>query len=353
VAQIGVILGLLGMGLTDPKLQLGTLVAFALFTAFASATQDIVIDAYRIECAPQEQQAALAAMYQGGYRVGMIVAGALALLLADLFATDAAPGSYDFLAWRKTYLCMALIMLIGVVTTLIISPPINTATMYTGTRRSPALWFRDVVVAPFAEFFRRYGKLAGLILALVATYRISDIVLGVMTNVFYSDLGFTKTQVGTITKGYGLVMTLIGAFVGGALAPKVGATRLLLIGAVLVAATNLLFAWLAGQEPTTQALVLVISIDNFCGGLATTGFLAYLSSLTSVKFSATQYALFSSLMSLLPKFVAGFSGGLIDQTSYPTFFVACALLGLPAIGLILWLRYLTGPTDTRAVSADL
>lgn len=349
VAQIGVILGLLGMGLTDPRLQLGTLVAFALFTAFASATQDIVIDAYRIECAPQEQQAALAAMYQGGYRVGMIVAGALALLLADLFATDAASGRYDFLAWRKTYLCMALIMLIGVVTTLAISPPINTATMYAGTRRSPALWFKDVVVAPFAEFFRRYGKLAGLILALVATYRISDIVLGVMTNVFYSDLGFTKTQVGTITKGYGLVMTLVGAFVGGALAPKVGATRLLLIGAVLVAATNLLFAWLAGQEPTTQALILVISIDNFCGGLATTGFLAYLSSLTSVQFSATQYALFSSLMSLLPKFVAGFSGGFIDQTSYPTFFVACALLGLPAIGLILWLRYLTGPTDTRAV----
>ena len=238
-------------------------------------------------------------------------------------------------------------MLLGVATTFIVSSPVNTAAMYAGPQRSPADWFNQVVFEPFAEFFARYGKLAGLILALIATYRISDIVLGVMTNVFYSDLGYTKTQVGTITKGYGLVMTLVGAFVGGALAPKLGVTRLLLLGAVLVAFSNLLFAWLSGQVPTSGALILVISIDNFCGGLATTSFLAYLSGLTSVKFSATQYALFSSLMSLLPKFIAGWSGWFIDKTDYPTFFYTCALLGLPAIALILWLRHLTGPTDTR------
>ena len=347
MAQIGVILGLLGMAVTDPKLQLGVLVVCALFTAFASATQDVVIDAYRIECAPVEEQAALAAMYQAGYRVGMIVAGAGALLLADGFAGN--PDVYDYSAWRQTYFYMAMVMLLGVATTFIVSSPVNTAAMYAGPQRSPADWFNQVVFEPFAEFFARYGKLAGLILALIATYRISDIVLGVMTNVFYSDLGYTKTQVGTITKGYGLVMTLVGAFVGGALAPKLGVTRLLLLGAVLVALTNLLFAWLSGQAPTSGALILVISIDNFCGGLATTSFLAYLSGLTSVKFSATQYALFSSLMSLLPKFIAGWSGAFIDQTSYPTFFYTCALLGLPAIGLILWLRRLTGPTDTRAV----
>lgn len=350
VAQIGVMSGLLGMAFTDPQLHLHTLIGFAVFTAFASSTQDVVIDAYRIECAPQEEQAALAATYQLGYRIGMIAAGAGALVLADQFAGASLVEHYDYMAWRYTYACMAMLMLVAVLTTLMIAAPINTATLYAGPRRSVPQWFEDVVWAPVLEFMNRYGKLAVVILALIATYRISDLVLGVITNVFYQDLGFTKTQVGLVSKGYGLVMTLVGAFVGGALAPKIGATRLLLLGAVLVAATNLLFAWLSGQAPTTQVLIMVISADNFSGGLATTGFLAYLSGLTSVQFSATQYAVFSSLMSVIPKILGGFSGSFVDHTSYPTFFIVCALLGLPAIGLILWLRRLTGDAPDQLVT---
>lgn len=353
VAQVAVILGLLGMALTDPQFNLALLIGCALFTSFASASQDVVIDAYRIECAPQEEQAALAATYQLGYRIGMITAGAGALVLADQFTSGVASEGYNYLAWRYTYLCMALLMLVAVITTLVVATPINTATLYSGDRRSPTQWLEDVVLAPLIEFSRRYGKLAILILALIATYRISDIVLGVITNVFYQDMGYTKTQVGLVSKGYGLVMTIVGAFVGGALAPKVGATRLLLLGAILVAVTNLLFAWLSGQAPTTQALVLVISADNFSGGLATTSFLAYLSGLTSVQFSATQYALFSSLMSFLPKVMAGYSGVFVDQTSYPTFFFCCALLGLPAIFLILWLRRITGVEGVPTVGDPL
>ena len=177
---------------------------------------------------------------------------------------------------------------------------------------------------------------AVLILALIATYRISDVVMGIMANPFYVDMGFTKDEVAAVTKIYGVVMTLVGAFAGGALAMRVGVMRVLMLGAVLSAATNLMFAWLASRGHDVQALIFVISADNLASGIASAAFIAYLSSLTNVNYSATQYAMFSSMMLLLPKFVAGYSGLYVDQFGYHSFFTATAMLGVPVLGLV-WL----------------
>jgi MFS transporter, PAT family, beta-lactamase induction signal transducer AmpG len=173
-----------------------------------------------------------------------------------------------------------------------------------------------------------------LILALIAVYRISDIVMGIMANPFYVDMGYTKTEVASITKVYGVIMTLVGAFVGGVLSMRLGVMRVLMLGAVLSAASNLLFAWLGTRGHDVQALVWVISADNLASGIASAAFIAYLSSLTNISYSATQYALFSSLMLLLPKFIAGFSGAFVDSFGYQSFFIGTALLGVPVLALV-------------------
>jgi len=353
IAQVAVICGLVGMAMSDPLGRLSLLVGFALFTAFASATQDIVIDAYRIECARPTDQAALAATYLTGYRLGMIVGGAGVLLLAAYF--DPNEKIYFYSAWRAAYLCMAGTMLVGVLTTLFIGEPryavVNATASESLDGESFSDWIKTAILLPFVDFFGRHAQTAGWILALIATYRITDIVMGVIANVFYQDLGYTKVEVAQVAKVFGVLMTLLGAFVGGALVPKVGLTRLLLLGAVLVVSTNLLFAWLAYQPPRVLYLALVISADNLSAGLATVAFVAYLSALTNVRFSATQYALFSSLMLLLPKFVAGGSGWLVDQIDYPAFFVVTALMGVPVIFLILWLRRIAGDPAVVVVKA--
>jgi PAT family beta-lactamase induction signal transducer AmpG len=171
---------------------------------------------------------------------------------------------------------------------------------------------KGAVVEPFADFLRRYGWQAALILALIAVYRISDVVMGIMANPFYVDMGYTKDEVAAVTKVYGVVMTLVGAFVGGVLSMRFGVMRILMLGALLSAGSNLLFAWLAGHGHDVTALIAVVSADNLASGIASAAFIAYLSSLTNVSYSATQYALFSSMMLLLPKFVAGFSGDYVD-----------------------------------------
>jgi PAT family beta-lactamase induction signal transducer AmpG len=198
-----------------------------------------------------------------------------------------------------------------------------------------ATWLYVAVWGPLLDFVRRYRWQAVLLLALIATYRISDIVLGVMSNPFYRDIGFTKEQVGTLSGVFGVFMTLLGAAVGGVLTLRLGVMRVLFAGAALSALTNLLFAWLSSRGNDVWGLILVISADNLSGGLASAAFVAYLSSLTNVAYSATQYALFSSLMLLLPKFLAGFSGLAVDSFGYPAFFVGTALLGLPVL-LLVW-----------------
>jgi PAT family beta-lactamase induction signal transducer AmpG len=350
VSQLAVIAGLVGMASSDPAQNLGGLVWLALLVAFAAATQDVVIDAYRIESGGMRLQAAMAATYMIGYRLGWIAAGAGVLWLAAW--ADPSDTSYEQSPWRFAYLIMAGLMGVGVVTGLFShepqlpphasSDPLTDrvgawleAKLPTQMLR-PARWLWRVVINPFVDFFRRYRWLALLVLALIASYRISDIVLGVIANVFYLDMGFTKTQIANVTKVFGVIMTLVGALAGGVLVNRLGVMRILFAGALLSAATNLLFALLAKVGASVPMLIGVVSMDNLSGGLATAAFVAYLSALTNVRFSATQYALFSSVMILLPKFVGGFSGVLVDHLGYETFFTLTALMGLPVL-LLVWL----------------
>ncbi len=348
LSQLTVAGGLVGMALGDPSTDLALVVGLAVLVAFASATQDIAIDAFRIESAGTRLQGALAAAYMAGYRLAMILASAGVLWIAD-WAAGGAEG-YHPGAWRLAYLAMAGAMLVGVVTTLVVSepaaPPPDPGVEQAGVRRLRRLsvlpvwlerlleWFWRAVISPFADFLVRYRWQALLLLALISTYRISDIVLGVIANVFYIDMGFTKTQIADVTKVFGILMTLAGAALGGVLVSRFGVMRILFLGGVLAAATNLLFSLLARSGPDLELLMLVVAADNLSGGLASAAFVAYLSGLTNVAYSATQYALFSSVMLLFPKFVGGFSGVMVESLGYPGFFLATAAMGLPVLVLV-------------------
>ena len=343
VAQIGVACGLLGMATTDPSSQVQLIAAFAFVVAFSSATQDIVVDAYRIEAVEPDFQGAMSATYQLGYRMALLAAGAGALYIAE------------YSSWTAAYLVMALLMSVGFLTALTIKEPtveISQATRdreaaiagrFTGEVRAAGrieaflVWFSGAVIAPFADFFARNGWMALVILAFIGVYRISDITLGIMAGPFYIDMGFTKDQIATATKVIGFVPTILGPILGGLLVARYGVLRPLLLGAILMIATNLCFAYLAVSTPSFSLLMLTVSADNLAGGLAVAAFIAYLSSLTSTAYTATQYALFSSLFSLPGKFLGGFSGVIVDATSYPFFFIYASLLGLPAVFLVLFL----------------
>ena len=230
---------------------------------------------------------------------------------------------------------MAASALLGLTATLLSPEPESRAKAV-----SPRLsWSEKVaryVVEPFSDFFRRYGKASFVILALIATYRISDVVMGIMANPFYQDMGFTKAEVAAVSKVFGVVMTLVGAFVGGVVAMRFGTMRTLALGAILACGTNLLFVLLSHAGHDVVVLAAVVSADNLAGGLASSAFLAYLSGLTSREHTATQYALFSSLMLLLPKFLAGFSGVFVEWAGYAGFFTMTAAIGVPVFFLTLW-----------------
>ena len=329
LSQLLIAAGLLGMASQNPQLALTPMVWSALVVAFGSATQDIALDAYRIESASMQEQAALAATYQTGYRLAMIWAGAGVLWVATL--AQGAQLGYAVRAWQVAYSVMAACMVVGIVTVLL-SPEPQPRPL--PPSRSVQEWLHSALAAPFADFIARYRWQAALVLGLIAVYRISDVVMGIMANPFYVDMGYTKAQVAAVTKIYGVLMTLLGAFVGGAMAMRWGVMRVLMLGALLSASSNLLFAWLAGQAPTTVGLTLVVSADNLAGGIASAAFIAYLSSLTNVQYSATQYALFSSMMLLAPKWLAGFSGQFVDAYGYSPFFISTAALGLPVLVLV-------------------
>jgi MFS transporter, PAT family, beta-lactamase induction signal transducer AmpG len=333
VSQLAIAGGLVGMALADPREALMPVVLFALLVAFASATQDIALDAFRIESADVQRQGALAATYQTGYRLAMIWAGAGVLWLAARAEVAAPTVGYQQAAWQVAYLVMAVSMLVGVLTVAFSPEPVPRELPPT---RGLLEWLRGAVVEPFADFLRRYGKQALLVLALIGVYRISDVVMGIMANPFYVDMGYTKDEVAAVTKVYGVLMTLAGAFLGGVLAMRFGVMRVLMLGAVLSAITNLLFAGLASHGHSVPALIAVISADNLSAGIASAAFIAYLSSLTNVSYSATQYALFSSMMLLAPKWLAGFSGVFVDAYGYTPFFVGTAVLGAPVL-LLVWL----------------
>ena len=408
-AQAGIVGAVLWMAFTDPGSGYHPLVFMAMaavLLGFSSATQDIVIDAYRIESAPVDLQAMMASAYIGGYRIGMLVAGAGALILAEWFGS--AKDSYRFEAWQTTYCIMAGLMLVGIITALVIDEPqsdYNPADAYSSRDYLTGLalfglavaafvttfyfagrftlevkaqlgqWLKNPTlagflvecfrlgtglgaaalvgrismaarlvnekmvaasyVAPVKDFFSRYRlSLAWLILALIGLYRISDIVLGVISNVFYQDLGFSKTQIASVVKTFGLFMTLAGGFAGGILSIRYGVIRILFLGALLAAATNLLFMVLAFAGHNLFFLYVVIAADNLAAGLASAAFVAFLSSLTSIRFTAVQYAVFSSLMTLVPKVFGGYSGTMVDALGYPAFFLLTTLMGLPVLVLV-------------------
>ena len=397
VSQVMIIAAICIMASVNPANE-GSLVLMAVgavLLGFSSATQDIVIDAYRIELAPPSLQAVLSAMYVTGYRIGMIVAGAGALYLADYFGSTESFYSYE--AWRNTYWIMAAVMGIGVITTLVIHEPIrqqvvverkssdytrlvlvfaisvigfvlvfaNAGLVLPETEGVFAGFLIEVVrmlaslaaaliigyglvkanlveqefakttwIEPIADFFRRYGKKALLLLALIGLYRISDIVAGVISNVFYQDMEFTKVDIANAVKLVGVVMAIAGGFLGGLLAQKMRIMRAMMVGAVLACVTNLLFILLTYHPGSLPYMYLAVILDNLAAGLASAVFIAFLSALTSIRFTAVQYSIFSSLMTLLPKVVGGYSGTIVDSTSYPFFFMFTFLIGIPILALI-------------------
>lgn len=367
----------------------------AVLLGFSSATQDIVIDAYRIELAPPSLQSVLSAMYTAGYRLGMIVAGAGALYLADYFGSTEALYSYE--AWRNTYWIMAGVIGIGVVTTLVIHEPVseqvrvprktsdytrlvlvfalsvvgfvmvfaNIGALLPETDSALLGFLVEIVhlalslvtalvigyglvkvglvqkqvamatwVEPIADFFRRYGKKALLLLALIGLYRISDIVAGVISNVFYLDMGFTKTDIANAVKLVGVIMVIAGGFLGGLMAQKLRMMQAMMVGAILAAVTNLLFVLLTYHQGSLPYMYLAVIFDNLAAGLASAVFIAFLSALTSIRFTAVQYAIFSSLMTLLPKVLGGYSGTIVDNMGYPFFFIFTFAIGIPILVLI-------------------
>ncbi len=350
-AQLIIMASLFGMAISDPQHNLTKLIFFALLLAFASATQDIAIDAYRIEAVEEELQAAMAASYMIGYRLAMILSSAGALYIAAFF--DINETTYRYYSWMMSYLSMAVMMSVGIITTFVVSEPEVTADSGTSARENrvkeiieryayiPGFirrfieWFYNAVISPFLDFLIRYRWYAILILLLIGTYRISDIVLGVISNVFYVDMGFSKSEIATISNVFGVIMTLSGASFGGVLMVRYGVMKILFLGALLSAATNVLFSIMSAVGKNLILLTLVISADNLSAGIATAAFIAYLSSLTNISYTATQYALFSSFMVLFPKFIGGFSGVIVDNISYEIFFIATAAMGIPVLILIL------------------
>ncbi len=328
LAQFGIVAALVMMSWAGPE-RLVLLSALAVIVAFSSATQDIAIDAYRIEASAVEHQAALSAAYILGYRVALLVSGAGALYAAEYFG------------WAASYQIMAAFGCVGVLTTLIIRRPVAEkndrleAAMGNEQRpvRRSALLPR-LFIDPVVDFFERNGRFALFLLTLIAVYRLSDITMGIMANPFYLDMGYTKVEIANIAKGLGFGLSLLGSFLGGLFVVRFGLLRTLLLGAILVALTNLTFAGLALSGPDLMLLALVIGLDNLSGGIAATSFIAYLSSLTDTRYTATQYALFSSLMTLPGKFTSGFSGLVVDGFGYSSFFIGAACLGIPAVVMV-------------------
>jgi PAT family beta-lactamase induction signal transducer AmpG len=327
--------GLIGIASSDPQTNLSLTIVSALLVAFASATQDVVIDGWRIDAASTERQGMMAASLQLGYRLALICAGAGALYIAE------------FVNWRSAYLAMAALMGIGLVGTLL-APRLDEGTART---RVP---FVQAIIEPLSDLFQRKGMMLVPILALIACFRLPDFVAGVMANPLYIDLGFSKADIANVSKLYGVWIGIIGAFAGGLALTRLGLWWTLLIGAFIAASSNLMFAWLALEGARLDLLILSISIDNFASGFAGSALIAYMSGLTSPGFAAAQYALLSSLYALPGKLIGGASGAVVDVYGYPLLFTATASIGIPLVILCLVVRRDTMKTveERRIEEAD-
>ena len=393
VAQLLIIFSLILTSINDPKNNIIITAICITLVAFFSATQDIIIDAYRIESVSQKFQGSLSSMYIAGYRIGMLVGGAGSLWLASYWGGE----SYDYDVWKKVYLTMSLLMLIGIAANLISSEPkklrkfskktklqfrfflsilisvlififiySNINNPFTGKNILSFLFtsfkllfcficsglfiflqiklkfqnrsiIEESYFNPVKNFINKYGKFALFILLLISLYRMADVVMGVMANIFYLEKGYSISQIATYSKFFGVFATIAGGLLGGYFSMKFGTMITLFIGAAIASSSNLLFAWLATTEANIKYLISVITADNISSGFAGAAFVIYLSGLTSLKFTATQYALFSSIMLFLPKLIAGYSGSWVDIMGYQNYFIVTALLGIPVLFLIVYI----------------
>ena len=327
--QLPLMVAIFALGGTDPKTELGTTALFAAIVAFLSASQDIVIDAYRIELLGPEEQGAGAAATQWGYRIGT--------LAASTGAFEAA----EFGGWRFAYGVMAALMLVGIAAVLLTREPAVPESALPhhgpGSARDRLLaWARTAIVAPFADFMRREGWVT--VLVLIVLYKLGEALAGTMANPLYQELGFTKDEVGKIGKLVGLAATLSGVAGGGALVARVGLFRALLSAGVLQMLANLLYIALLAAGHDDLMLAVSIFGENFTAGMASAAFVAYLSSLCSAAFTATQYALFSSLAAVPARFLSAPSGWLVDAVDWTAFFVIATLACVPSLVLLAAMR---------------
>ena len=393
IIQLLIIFSLILTSINDPKNNIIITAICITLVAFFSATQDIIIDAYRIESVDQKLQGSLSSMYIAGYRIGMLVGGAGSLWLASYWGSE----SYDYGVWKKVYLTMSLLMLIGIIANLISSEP-KKLRKFSKKTKLQFRFFLNILISvlififiysnvnnPFTEknilsflftlfkllfcficsglfifiqiklkfqnrsiieesyfnpiknFINKYGKFALFILLLISLYRMADVVMGVMANIFYLEKGYSISQIATYSKFFGVFATIAGGLLGGYFSMKFGTMITLFIGAAIASSSNLLFAWLATTEANIKYLISVITADNISSGFAGAAFVIYLSGLTSLKFTATQYALFSSIMLFLPKLIAGYSGSWVDVMGYQNYFIVTALLGIPVLFLIVYI----------------
>jgi PAT family beta-lactamase induction signal transducer AmpG len=358
LAQLGIVAAIFNLASSDPAAGVMQIAIGALFLAFCSATQDIAIDAWRIESAPVDMQGAMAAAYQIGYRAALITGGAGALTIAQGYS------------WETSYLVMAALAGIGIVTTLFVREPpagvsreaveretqvvewLERKAHWPGSLREFGAAFIGAVICPLTDFFARYGgRLAIMTLLLIGSYRLTEFTMGSMANPFYIDHGYTLGQIAAIVKVYGLPVSMLGVVLGGLMIAKFGVRPTLFLGSGLIIASNLGFSLLATTTtPTLIGLALANSLDNLAQGVHGTVLIAFLSSLTSSRYTATQYALFSSLYALPGKLLEGTSGFVVDAIGYPAFFLYTAALSIPGLVLLVWLLR-TKVLDGRPVVA--
>ncbi|MBF0368322.1 MAG: AmpG family muropeptide MFS transporter [Magnetococcales bacterium] len=351
--QLGLIGSILGLGLTDPAVDPGLTALFALLTAFCSASQDIVIDAYRVEILEERQYGAGAAMIVLGYRIGMLVSGAGALYLAT------------FTSWFVTYAVMAALIGVGMVTILLNPEPDQKPSadaraqeeksaawikgfsgMSEGWQRA-FQWLHGAVVSPFAEFMTRPSW--GMILLFILLYKFGDALAGVMSNPFYVDLAFTKIEIANISKVFGFAATLVGTVVGGVMVNRMGILKSLVWCGILQMLSNLMFVVLAMVGHNLSMLTLTIAIENLSGGMGTAAFVAYLSSLCNVAYTATQYALLSSFMAFGRTLLASSGGWVADHLDWVGFFLITTGAAVPGL-VVLWWMIRRFPEDSGEVS---
>jgi PAT family beta-lactamase induction signal transducer AmpG len=330
VVQLALIGAIVALGATRPGQAPWWTALAALGVAFLSASQDVVIDAYRIETAREHEHGASAAMMQCGYRLGMLTSGAGALVLATL------------LPWSWVYAAMAGLCCIGVATTLLAPEP------RTGAGPAPSAdlleRLRETVLAPFSEFLRRRGVAVALLtMTFIVLYNLGDAFAGTMANPFYVTIGFSKVEIATVTKAFGLGATLTGVFLGGLTVSRYGVLKALLLCGICQALATVMFAVQALAGHDLRALVATITIENLTSGMASAAFVAYLSVLCNLAYTATQYALFTSLMALGRTFLAAPSGWVAGHLSWVQFFLIATLLTLPGLTILSWMMHAPPP----------